>query len=104
MDHAVTDPVDFTGAFEGAAFEKKIEHLLNSALVRGLIQRIGEGTSSSSCTTEDGRSFSLNENVPDHKSAIKEVFNLLFKSGTLKSTGEIDGIGHRMVHGGEHFR
>ncbi|MEJ2108583.1 MAG: acetate kinase [Acidobacteriota bacterium] len=32
------------------------------------------------------------------------MFNLLFKSGTLKSTGEIDGIGHRMVHGGEHFR
>ena len=73
-------------------------------LVRGLIQRIGEGESSASCTTATGESFNLEENVPDHKRAIEEVFNLLLKSRTLKSAAEIDGIGHRMVHGGEHFR
>ncbi|MBN2320651.1 MAG: acetate kinase [Acidobacteria bacterium] len=73
-------------------------------LVKGLIQRIGEGESSASCTTADGRSFNLEENVPDHKRAIEEVFNLLLKSGTLRSAAEIEGIGHRMVHGGEHFR
>ena len=73
-------------------------------LVKGLIQRIGEGESSASCTTTDGRSFNLEESVPDHKRAIEEVFNLLLKSGTLKSAAEIEGIGHRMVHGGEHFR
>jgi acetate kinase len=73
-------------------------------LVRGLIERIGEGKSSSSCTTSDGRSFNLEEDVPDHRRAIEEVFNLLLKSGTLKSAEEIEGIGHRMVHGGEHFR
>jgi acetate kinase len=73
-------------------------------LVRGLIERIGEGKSSASCTTSDGRSFHLEENVPDHRRAIEEVFNLLLKSGTLKSAEEIEGIGHRMVHGGEHFR
>ena len=73
-------------------------------LVRGLIQRIGEEGSSASCTTADGKSISLEENVPDHKRAIEEVFNLLLKSGTLRSAGEIEGIGHRMVHGGEHFR
>jgi acetate kinase len=73
-------------------------------LVRGLIQRIGEEGSSASCTTEDGRSFLLEGNVPDHKRAIEEVFNLLLKSGTLKSAAEIEGIGHRMVHGGELFR
>lgn len=73
-------------------------------LVKGLIQRIGEEASSASCTTADGRSFNLEENVPDHKRAIEEVFNLLLKSGTLKTAAEIEGIGHRMVHGGEHFR
>lgn len=73
-------------------------------LVRGLIQRIGEEGSSASCTTADGRSFSLDERVPDHKRATEEVFNLLLKSGTLRSAVEIEGIGHRMVHGGEHFR
>jgi acetate kinase len=73
-------------------------------LVRGLIQRIGEEGSSANCTTANGRSFNLEENVPDHKRAIEEVFNLLLKSRTLRSADEIDGIGHRMVHGGEHFR
>jgi acetate kinase len=73
-------------------------------LIKGLIQRIGEGESSASCTTADGRSFSFERNVPDHKRAIEEVFSLLLKSGTLKSATEIEGIGHRMVHGGEHFR
>ena len=73
-------------------------------LVKGLIQRIGEGESSSSCTTADGRSFNFEEDVPDHKRAIEKVFDLLLKSGTLRSAGEIEGIGHRMVHGGEHFR
>jgi acetate kinase len=73
-------------------------------LVKGLIQRIGEGDSAVSCTTASGRSFDSNEDIPDHRRAIESLFNLLFKSGTLKSTAEIDGIGHRMVHGGEHFR
>jgi len=73
-------------------------------LVKGLIQRIGEGESSASCTTADGRSLNLEHNVPDHKRAIEEVFSLLLKSGTLKSAAEIEGIGHRVVHGGEHFR
>ena len=73
-------------------------------LVKGLIQRIGEEGSSASCTTVDGRSFNFEHNVPDHKRAIEEVFSLLLKSGTLKSAKEIEGIGHRMVHGGEHFR
>lgn len=73
-------------------------------LVRGLIQRIGEAGSSASCTTADGRSFNFEKNVPDHKRAIEELFNLLLKSGTLRSAAEIEGIGHRMVHGGEHFR
>lgn len=73
-------------------------------LVKGLIQRIGEEGSSSSCTTADGQTFSHEHNVPDHRRAIEEVFSLLLKSATLKSASEIEGIGHRMVHGGEHFR
>ncbi|MBN2243832.1 MAG: acetate kinase [Acidobacteria bacterium] len=73
-------------------------------LVKGLIQRIGEEGASADCTTADGRSFHIEENVPDHKRAIEEVFNLLLKSQILRSASEIEGIGHRMVHGGELFR
>ena len=73
-------------------------------LVKGLIQRIGEEGSSSSCTTADGQTYNHEHNVPDHRRAIEEVFSLLLKSATLESASEIEGIGHRMVHGGEHFR
>ncbi len=73
-------------------------------LVKGLIERIGQEKSSADCTTSDGRSFSFEEKVPDHKSAIEAVFALLSRSGTLRDKAEIAGIGHRMVHGGEYFR
>ncbi|RAX54417.1 acetate kinase [Helicobacter sp. 16-1353] len=43
--------------------------------------------------------------MPDHKSAIKLVFDALLDSeyGVIKSLDEIKAIGHRVVHGGEHF-
>lgn len=43
--------------------------------------------------------------MPDHKSAIKYVFDALTDDyiGVIKSLDEIEAIGHRVVHGGEFF-
>ena len=43
--------------------------------------------------------------MPDHKSAIKYVFDALTDDyiGVIKSLDEINAIGHRVVHGGEFF-
>lgn len=43
--------------------------------------------------------------MPDHKSAIQHVFDILVdeKIGVIKSLDEIKAVGHRAVHGGEYF-
>ncbi len=43
--------------------------------------------------------------MPDHKAAIKYVFDALTdaENGVIKSLDEIKAIGHRIVHGGEFF-
>lgn len=41
----------------------------------------------------------------DHQDAVKAILNILTdaKEGCIKSYGEIDAVGHRVVHGGEKF-
>jgi acetate kinase len=43
--------------------------------------------------------------MPDHRTAIKEVLAVLTSEehGVLANMGEIDAVGHRVVHGGEKF-
>ena len=43
--------------------------------------------------------------LPDHKTAVDEILKVLLESeqGVLDSLGELRGIGHRVVHGGEDF-
>lgn len=43
--------------------------------------------------------------MPDHKTAIKLVFDALLDSeyGVIKSLDDVKAIGHRVVHGGEYF-
>lgn len=58
-------------------------------LSKGLIERIGQ-----------------NGHCENHYDAIKEIVRQLTdkKSGVIRSTAEIGGIGHRVVHGGEEFK
>ncbi|MBN2484187.1 MAG: acetate kinase [Candidatus Omnitrophica bacterium] len=57
------------------------------SLSAGLIEHIGEGHS----------------NLTDHAQAMKVVFDNLFKARAITSIGEIEAIGHRVVHGAETF-
>jgi acetate kinase len=43
--------------------------------------------------------------MPDHRTAIKEVLAVLTSEdhGVIANMGEIDAVGHRVVHGGEKF-
>src|SRR5437868_5716702 len=58
-----------------------------SVLASGLIEKIGEA-----------------RGLPDHAAGLKQVIDSLKKSGALNDPGELFGIGHRVVHGGETFR
>ncbi len=79
-----------------------------SVLASGLIEQIGEVKSDAQLSFVDssGLEKELKQNDPlaDHREAIKVMGEMLRESGTLVDTGELAGIGHRVVHGGEAFQ
>lgn len=74
-------------------------------LVKGLIDRIGLKGSAVSHTVPDRTPVEYTKNIPDHNVAIGEILQLLTDAehGVLKNLEEIQGVGHRVVHGGEKF-
>lgn len=78
-----------------------------SVLSSGLIEQIGAATSAAKLSFVDssGAEKELKQSCPvaDHREAIKVMSEMLRESGTLVDTGELAGIGHRVVHGGEAF-
>ena len=76
-------------------------------LARGLIERIG-GEASCAFTTMDGRAFQHTAHIANHQEAVREALDWL---GSASMAGQhtpllhsLDAVGHRIVHGGAHFR
>jgi len=78
-----------------------------SVLATGLIEQIGdpESTAQISFIDSSGEEQELRQSEPvaDHRTAIKVMAEMLLESRTLADTGDLAGIGHRVVHGGEAF-
>ena len=70
----------------------------------GMIDRIGLETSNLSYVTD---SIKVQETLPiaNHKIGLEKIAKLLMddKVGVIKSTSEIQAVGHRVVHGGSSF-
>ena len=76
-----------------------------SVMAKGNYERIGQNNSFLTHKV-NGEKYVIENPVPTHDEAIKLVMEqLLHKDyGVIKSLDEIDGIGHRIVHGGEKFK
>ncbi|MDD3052454.1 MAG: acetate kinase [Candidatus Cloacimonetes bacterium] len=76
----------------------------NQSIAKGLVERIGSEKGKIEQTTPNG-SYSLEQLIPDHNSAMELVLSALVdkEKGILKDISEIDGVGHRVVHGGEQY-
>ena len=76
----------------------------NEVICSGMIDRIGLETSNLTYVTDTTK---LEENVPiaNHKIGLEKIAQLLLDEtvGVIKSTAEIDAVGHRVVHGGSAF-
>lgn len=76
----------------------------NKVICLGMIDRIGLETSNLTYTTEN---FTIEEIIPiqNHKIGLEKIAELLMNErvGVIKSTLEIDAVGHRVVHGGSTF-
>lgn len=75
-----------------------------NVLAKGNCERIGiDGKFKHS--THDGRKVQLEIPLPDHKVAFQKVISALTEgeAAVIKSTKEIDAVGHRIVNGGDRF-
>lgn len=83
--------------------------LINSeseeVLAKGLCERIGIEGSAITHQPLGGEKITEQADMPDHTAAVKLVIGRLLDPsvGVIGSLGEIDAVGHRIVHGGEKF-
>lgn len=71
-------------------------------LAKGIVERVGTGEAQFEMTA-DGTTLTTGIDAPDHTAAIQVILEALVdtKYGVLSSIDEIEGVGHRVVHGGE---
>jgi len=78
-------------------------------LASGLVERIGDSQARLMHKKRPGQesegALTREEPIADHGAAMRAVIALLTDAtyGVIKDTSEIDAVGHRVVHGGEHF-
>ncbi|MCR6095525.1 acetate kinase [Salipaludibacillus agaradhaerens] len=71
-------------------------------VTKGIVERIG--LNDSIFTIEvSGEKKTETKDIDDHAEAVKILLDKLISFGIIKSLDEIEGIGHRVVHGGEKF-
>lgn len=79
-------------------FEMPSEEVLTA----GLVERIGLEKGIFTILV-NGEKVKEVVDIPDHAAAVKMLLSKLTDFEILKSLDEIEGIGHRIVHGGERF-
>jgi acetate kinase len=82
-----------------------IEMDSEEVLAKGQVERIGSQDAILSYKPKDKEKSSQTRPITNHDEAVSLVLALLMdaEQGVIKSQKEIDGIGHRLVHGGEEF-
>ncbi|ARK31723.1 acetate kinase [Halalkalibacter krulwichiae] len=73
-----------------------------TVVTKGLVERIGLGDGIFTIEV-DGEKNKETLDIPDHAFAVKTLLDKLTGLGIIQSLEEIEGIGHRVVHGGEKF-
>jgi acetate kinase len=71
-------------------------------ITKGLIERIGLSDGIFNITV-NGEKIQEITDIPNHEVAVELLLNKLTGLGIIQSLSEIEGIGHRVVHGGEEF-
>ncbi len=69
---------------------------------RGQIERIGHPDSTFTMKSEQGK-IEKKQSIDNHAEAVAMLLEMLISEGIVRSFDEVDGIGHRVVHGGEVF-
>jgi len=73
-----------------------------TVLTKGVVERIGFEDAIFNIVI-NGEKIKQTTSIKDHAVAVKMLLDKLIGLGVIRSFSEIDGIGHRVVHGGEKF-
>ena len=73
-----------------------------TSLASGLVEQIGS-SSSRAVLKANGEVYEIKRFIKDHHDGLEAMNELFTTSHTLHDLSELDGIGHRIVHGGESF-
>ncbi|KGA96176.1 acetate kinase [Alkalihalobacillus alcalophilus ATCC 27647 = CGMCC 1.3604] len=73
-----------------------------TVLTKGIVERIGMNDSIFTIEVNDEKVKEISD-IVDHEVAVKILLEKLTGQGIIDSLDEIEGIGHRVVHGGEKF-
>ena len=84
---------------------KLIDTASEQTLAEGGVEKIGLADGFLKYKRRDGSKAILELGLTDHKGAIQAILNMLtdVNEGCIKNYGEIDAVGHRVVHGAEKF-
>jgi len=76
-----------------------------TVMAKGLCERIGISGSVLTHKPTGAEPVKYVEDMPDHVAAIRLVFKALTapEGGVIKDMGEINAVGHRVLHGGDRF-
>jgi acetate kinase len=76
-----------------------------TALARGMVERIGMTGAVLSHTRYDGDRIKIAGEILDHKMAVEYVLGVMLSKnhGVIDDKEDIEAVGHRVVHGGETF-
>ncbi len=82
-----------------------IDMSTESSLSTGLVERIGIEGSKLTQKVEGREKYVITTPMKDHKDAIAHVIETLMDEvqGVIRSSDEIEAVGHRVVHGGEKY-
>ena len=73
-----------------------------NVITKGLVERIGMKDSVFTISVQDEK-ITDTLNIPNHEVAVELLLEKLLQHKIINSYEEIDGVGHRVVHGGEVF-
>ncbi|RDY71227.1 MULTISPECIES: acetate kinase [Halobacillus] len=79
-----------------------IEMPEETVITKGLVERIGLNDAVFTIEVNDEKDETVTD-IPDHGEAVKMLLDKLTANGIIDSLDEINGVGHRVVHGGERF-
>ena len=77
-----------------------------NVLAKGLLERIGQSIGIVNHTPMGKDKIKYETPIPNHTAGIEIIINLLLDKevGVISSLSEIKAAGHRVAHGGEHFK